>query len=310
MYNKFATIVAGITSTDGTDTKHLNSPSCVYLDSKKNIYICDTGNNRIMKYSPDNPKEGIIIIDNFRNGGLGQHLYIDQRNDDLYFVDYDDEHYYRVQYLPQNSTQIKAIILFIGNKCRSSGMDLDYNRNIYVSEFENHHVVKWLSPKYDDYIVVAGSNRQGTESYALTNPQGIYLNPINNDLYVSDAHRVQLWPSESLRGQTVVPSFFPSIFTITRDCHGNLYVVDDYEHVIRLFSQSIEDTGIEGISIVGVPYDGYFPHIDANRTDYLSFPRGLYLDDETGDLYIADVGFNRILKMSINGSFIPGKINL
>jgi hypothetical protein len=38
-------------------------------------------------------------------------------------------------------------------------MHLDYNRNIYVSEYENHR----LSPKYDDFIVVAGSDREGEE---------------------------------------------------------------------------------------------------------------------------------------------------
>ncbi|CAF4087395.1 unnamed protein product, partial [Rotaria sp. Silwood1] len=258
-----------------------------------------------MKYSSDNPKEGIVIIDYFSNVNHPQNLYIDQRNDDLYFLDYDDEDYYRVQYLSNNSTQIKAIILFIGNKCHSYGMVLDYNRNIYVSENENHRIVKWLSPKYNDFIIVAGSNRPGTQSHELSNPRGIYLNPVNNDLYVSDSNRVQLWPSESLIGQTVVPSYFRSIFSITRDCHGNLYVIDDYTHIIRLFSQSNEDTGMQGLIIVGVPYEGDRMNIDKNGTDYLGAPKGLYLDDETGDLYIADAGFHRILKMSINGSFIP-----
>jgi hypothetical protein len=258
-----------------------------------------------MKYSPDNPKEGITIIDFFSNIKNPRNLYIDQRNDDLYSLDWDDENYYRVQYLPKNSTQIKAIILFIGNRCQSFGMDLDHNRNIYVSEYENHRVVKWLSPKYDDFIVVAGSDGRGTQLNQLTNPRGIYINKINNDLYIADSHRIQLWPSESPIGQTVASTYFQSISSIICDCHGNLYTTDDNTYTIRLFGQSIEDTGVEGLIIVGVPYTAYWMRRDA--TDQLNFPGGLYLDDETGDLYVADSGFNRILKMSINGSFIPGK---
>jgi len=308
MYNKFGTIVAGMTSTYGKDTNHLNYPSCIYLDSKKNIYICDTYNNRIMKYSRDNPKEGIIIIDYFPNGHLGQNLYIDQENDDLYFLDYDDEYYYRVQYLPQNSTQIKAIILFIGNKCTSFRMDLDYNRNIYVSEYENHRVVKWLSPKYDDYIVVAGNGKQGKLLNQLTNPRGIYINKINNDLYIADYNRIQLWTSGSTIGKTIVRGPFFSPYDIKQDCYGNLYVTDDYTHTVRLFGQSVEDTGLEGVTIVGTPYDGKYSSLRRNTTDHLYSPQGLYLDDTNGDLYVADSNFQRILKTSVNGQFIPGRI--
>ena len=312
IYNKFGTIVTGITSTPGTDTKHFSSPSCVHLDSKKNVYICDTYNNRIMKYSPDNPKEGITIIDLFSNlyQPQSRSLYIDKRNDDLYFLDWDDERYYRVQYLPKNSTQKKGTILFIGNQCQSYGMTLDQNRNIYVSESENHRVVKWLSPKYDDFIVVAGSNRQGTQPNELSNPKGIYLNPVNNDLYVVDSYRIQLWPAESSIAQTVTPTYFQSISSITGDCHGNLYVIDYDTSTIRLFSQSIEDTGVEGLIIIGVPHRYDWVEEYTNTTVRLIYPVGLYLDDETGDLYVADSGFIGILKMSINGSFIPGKINL
>ncbi|CAF4302799.1 unnamed protein product, partial [Rotaria sordida] len=52
----------------------------------------------------------------------------------------------------------------------------------------------------------------------------------------------------------------------------------------------IKDVGFEGFIIVGAPYTGYQMKIDTNATDRLITPRELYLDDETGDLYVANSG--------------------
>ncbi len=299
--------MAGYSWNAGKDFNYLQSPSCVYLDSKKNIYICDTDNHRIMKCSRDNPKEGISIVDPFWKISRPIDLYIDQENDDIYFLDYNDEYYYRVQYLPKISTRIKASILLIGNKCQSFGMDLDNHRNIYVSEYENHRVVKWLSPNYDEFIVVAGHGRKGKLLNQLTNPRGIYINKRNNDLYIADYNRIQLWTSGSTIGKTIVRGPFFSPYDIKQDCYGNLYVTDDYTHTVRLFGQSVEDTGLEGVTIVGTPYD-IRREVPRNTTDHLYSPQGLYLDDTNGDLYVADSNFHRILKTSVNGQFIPGRI--
>jgi DNA-binding beta-propeller fold protein YncE len=307
-YHKSGRIVAGYTSNYGNDLNHLNYPSCVYLDSKKNVYICDTNNNRIMKYSPDNPKEGITIVDFFSKISEPRDLYIDQQNDGLYFLDGNHANYYRVLYLQKNSIQTEVVIILIGNKCQSFGMDFDNHRNIYVSEYENHRVVKWLSPNYDEFIVVAGNGKQGKLLNQLTNPRGIYINKINNDLYIADYNRIQLWTSGSTIGKTIVRTPFFSPYGIKLDSYGNLYVTDDYTHTVQLFSQSVEDTGLEGITIFGTLYTGVYTTPLINITDHLNSPRGLYLDDTNGDLYVADSNFHRILKTSINGQFIPGRI--
>ena len=69
-------------------------------------------------------------------------LYIDQRNDDLYFLDQDNKENYRVQYLLQNFSKPQAFILLTENQTRSYGMDFDRDLNIYASKSNHHPVVK------------------------------------------------------------------------------------------------------------------------------------------------------------------------
>ncbi|CAF4949204.1 unnamed protein product, partial [Rotaria sp. Silwood1] len=306
-YDKFGRIVAGNTLEYGKDFNHLNYPSCVYLDSKKNIYICDTENNRIMKYSRDNPTNGTIIVDAFSAISSPKDLYIDQKTDDVYILDRSELNCYRVLYLLKNPTQTKVIIILNGNRCEALSIDFDNHRNIYVSETENHRIVKWLSPNYDEFIVVAGNGKPGKLLHQLTSPRGIYINKINNDLYIADYKRIQLWTSGSTIGKTIVRTSFFSPYDIKQDRYSNLYVTDDVSHTIQLFSQSIEATGLEGITIFGIPKKRTYKDGLINATDYLYGPKGLYLDDTNGDLYVADSNFHRILKISINGQFIPGK---
>lgn len=303
MYNKSGTTIAGITSESGKDPNRRFYPVCVYLDSKQYIYVCDNSNSRIIKYSQNNAQEQVQIISFSSDISNSRVLYINHRNDDLYVLDLNQHGNYRIHYLPQYSTKSKATILLTGNQTDSYGMTLDLDLNIYVSEMVQHRVVKWLSPDYEQYEVVAGNGIRGHELNQLTSPKGIYLDLTNNDLYVADNDRIQRWPSGSSVGQTVGPIGLQSPKSIQRDCHGNLYVAID--NTIKLFSQSIGITGLEGVVLVGVPSNDRSVKY-TNKTDLLYAPQGIYLDMKNGDLYVADSGFYRIQKFSINGELFPG----
>lgn len=303
MYNKSGTTVAGITSKSGKDLNQLSWPVCVYLDSKQNIYICDASTYRIMKYSQSNAQKQVQIIDFASGIRAPRILYIDHRNDDLYLLDLDQQNSYRIHYLPQYPTKSTATILLTGSQTDSYGMTLDLDLNIYVSEMANHRVVKWLSPDYEQYVVVAGNGIRGYELNQLASPQGIYLDLTNNDLYVADSDRIQRWPSGSSVGQTMGLTGLKSPQGIQRDCHGNFYVAVD--NTIKLFSQSVGITGLEGVVLVGVPSNDRSVKY-TNITELLLEPKGIYLDMKNGDLYVADSQFYRIQKFSINSEFVPG----
>ncbi|CAF1691535.1 unnamed protein product, partial [Adineta ricciae] len=61
-----ATIVAGIMNGNGSGLHQLNEPGQIYVDNFGNIYIADSLNHRIQKWTPG-AKQGITVA-----GGNGQ----------------------------------------------------------------------------------------------------------------------------------------------------------------------------------------------------------------------------------------------
>jgi hypothetical protein len=176
-------------------------------------------------------------------------------------------------------------------------MDIDDNLNIYVSESSRHRIVKWFAPNYKHYAVVAGNGTAGSELNQLDNPQGIYIDRINNDLYIADTDRIQLWPNGAMVGQTIVKNGVSGAKSIKRDCHGNLYVLQ--YNVIKLFSPPVQITGSEGVILVGIPTTD--PNLQKLSTiDYFSIASDMYLDQNNGDLYVVDSVRQQVRKYTIN----------
>ncbi|UJR19206.1 hypothetical protein I4U23_022336 [Adineta vaga] len=141
-YTKNGDIVAGGFSSSIDESDKLQGPTSVYLDHERNIYVADTTNHRIRKYSPGDSDEGETLIDKTSNINSPCCLYIDQESNYLYFLDQDNQRNYRVQFIQLNSNSLKSLILLVGYQTISYGMKLDQNFNIYVSEFNHHRIVK------------------------------------------------------------------------------------------------------------------------------------------------------------------------
>lgn len=290
-YNKDGQIVAEAPAALRDETDKLKVPTSVYLDSQRNIYVADTINNRIRKYLPGHTRYGVTLIDKQSGISYPRCLYIDQRNDNLYFLHQDHQGNYCVLHFIQNLNELS--ILIIGNKTRSYGMSLDGNLNIYISEFNNHRVVKWLAPNYNNYLVVAGNGTPSSEVNRLFYPRSIFIDKFTDDLYVADTNRIQRWSANSTIGKIVMQGGDICPGGIECDCHRNIYVSQG--KTIKLINQL---TGLNGVDIIGVQYDQPISRL-SNTTEYLYYPEGIYLDKYNGDFYVADSGFNRILKYTL-----------
>ncbi|CAF0800573.1 unnamed protein product [Adineta steineri] len=285
-YKKNCTIVAGVLSTSNDKLNELNGPTSVYLDREKNIYVADTTNHRIRKYSSENSNTSETLIDETSNINYPRCLFIDQESNYLFFLDQDNQGYYRVQLLKLNSNPLKSTILVVGNQTRSYGMSLDEDFNIYVSEYNNHRIVKWLSPNYNNYLIIVVENQ-------LTYPKSIYIDQKTNNLYVADKNRIQCWINNSNKSQIVMQGGSVCPNAIEYDCHGNLYISQD--RTIKLINQN---TGLPGIDIIGIQsYSQWVQNFRKN--DDFSYPEGIYLDKTNGDLYVTDSSFNLIEKFTI-----------
>ena len=80
---------------------------------------------------------------------------------------------------------------------------LDYANNLYITDYGNHRIQKYLSGSSTG-TTVAGNGTPGSSEYQLQYPHRIITNS-NTDLYISDGgnHRVQFWRLGDTSGITV-----------------------------------------------------------------------------------------------------------
>ncbi|CAF4353904.1 unnamed protein product [Rotaria sp. Silwood2] len=207
----------------------------LFLDTnRQRLYV--TQNNRVVVFDTiKSPESGNIIVGENSGGRLpllshAQSTFVDI-NQNLYVL---EMHYkeaykleltlfnfnYRVWYWPFSS--MNATKLLQGNgKCFR--MALDKNLNMYITEFDAHRVVKWHSPEYTNYSVVAGTT----------------------DIYVADKgnRRIQKWSLNAREGITVVSDVYEPK-QILLDCYGNFLTNDGYR--VKLYN-SFVTTGLDGI---------------------------------------------------------------
>jgi len=268
-----------------------NNPSAVALDAAGNLYVTDTWNSRIRKVSP---KGDVSTVAGDSYGGLRDG--------------------------PKNRAQFGGL----------SGIALDAAGNLYVADTGNHRIRK-VSPK-GDVSTLAGSGATGMDEGGgfadgpgnraqFKRPAGMALDAAGN-LYVADIdnhciRKVSPKGDVSTFAGGIPPALGGGDFAdgmgsrarlrypsgMAADAAGNLYVADRWNHRIRKVSPlgevstvagSGEAEGLVGSGEAEGLADG--PKSQAR----LNGPAGVALD-AAGNLYVAEIGNNRIRKVSPQG---------
>ncbi len=180
----------------------------------------------------------------------------------------------------------------------AAGLCRDAAGAIYVADFTNNRVMKWL-PGATSGILVAGTGGPDGSNAAedLWGPTGVFVDT-EGVLYVADAlnYRVQKWLPGATNGITVAGGGdhgelgLPSGIFV--DAAGILYVADQDNHKVLKWLPG----ATEGITVAG-----------ANGE--LSSPAGVFVD-AAGTMYIADAGNNRVVKWAAgatSGTLVAGK---
>lgn len=162
--------------------------------------------------------------------------------------------------------------------------------NIYVSDFDNYRVQKWV-PGATTGITVAGGNGQGSAANQLGEASGVCVDAAGN-VYVADYqnYRVQKWAPGATTGITVAggngngsaPNQLSVIFDIAIDASGNLYVNDDGNARIQVWRPG----ATSGIVVAGGNGVG-------NAANQLYGNEAMYVDP-AGNIYVLDWGNDRI----------------
>lgn len=172
----------------------------------------------------------------------------------------------------------------------------DATGTLYISDTENHRMMKHL-PGPSNGSVVAGGNGQGTANNQLNFPAGIYFDSKSNSLVIANrgANNIIRWPigaamwsllagdSSGMSGSSSTLLNGPR--SVTFDSQGNMYVADTGNHRIQLFK--VGETA--GITIAGVTGK------NDSTASLLNNPYSAKLDNQ-GNLYVVDTDNQRIQK--------------
>ncbi|CAF0950457.1 unnamed protein product [Adineta steineri] len=285
------TVVGG--NGQGQELNQLDRPYGIFIDKKKNIFIADCYNHRIIEWKY-NTKEGQIIAGGNGHGDRMDQLdnpinvIVDEQNHSIIIADCVNRRV--VQWFNQNQQ-----ILIDDIDC--SRLAIDKHGYLYVSDWEKNEVRRWKMGKYNNEgIVVAGGNGKGNELNQLNDPDFIFVDE-DQSVYVSDENnnRVMKWRKGAKTGRIVAGGngeganlnqlSFPEGVIV--DHLGQIYVADFHNHRVMRWCEGDE----EGEIVVGGNGDG-------NESDQLSGPYGLSFDDE-GNLYVAEVFNHRIQKFEL-----------
>ncbi|CAF1067000.1 unnamed protein product [Adineta steineri] len=283
-----ATTVAGGNGY-GQKLNQLKFPGGIFIDKKKNIFIADRYNHRIVEWKY-NANEGQIVAGGNRYGNRTDQLnqpkdvIVNQRDYSIIIADFRNRRV--IRWMKQ-----KQQILVKNIDC--NGLAIDKNGFLYISDYKKNEVRRWKIGKNNEGIVVAGGNGKGNKRNQLNYPSFIFVDD-DQSVYVSDQdnHRVMKWRKGAKEGQIVAGGSrqganlnqLSSPQGVIVDHLGQIYVADSGNHRVMRWCEEKK----EGEIVVG-----------GNRGEiYVHNPTGLSFDNE-GNLYVAEYWENRIQKFEI-----------
>ena len=226
------------------EIQQLNWPIDVIVDNERNhLIISDHDNRRIVRWSRRNSTHTQAIISNISCSRLtmDDHGY-------LYVSNKEKDEVRRWKVGDNNNG-----ILVAGGNGKGNRLDqldwptfifVDKDHSVYVSDRNNHRVIKWLEGAKEG-IIVAGGRGDGSMISQLSGPRGVVVDDFGT-VYVADYdnHRIMRWYRGAKEGEIVVGERGKGEQTdqlnhpqgLAFDRQGNLYVVDqDNDRVQRYY---------------------------------------------------------------------------
>jgi hypothetical protein len=198
--------VAGVTGSCGTTPDKFNALRGIFLDNEKNLYVADTGNNRVMRWAP-NATSGILIAGQNLTGNDSMSfnfpigIFLDENNSLLYVADTNNN---RIQLFKLNGTPPYNGTTVAGGNGPGSGSDQlngphavwvsNKTGAIYIADTSNNRIQRWNKDATTG-VTIAGSpyGIPGTDATSFNIPYKCILNFDETQMYVSDTgnNRIQ-----------------------------------------------------------------------------------------------------------------------
>ncbi|UJR08044.1 hypothetical protein I4U23_012321 [Adineta vaga] len=301
LYPRYSTnkiIVAGNESR-GSTIYELDKPLTVVVDSRHNFYVFDSGNRRVLKYTP-NSQIGQVVIGN----GIERYPTMDNflglaidKNDILYTYHEDSKRYNHVIVWPssllENGTEL---LVQFG---RFSSFNIDKDLNVYFASGVNLWI--YLAPTYKESIMKRVFGEREISGTLPTGTANTYIDSKLNYFAIDmEYFRVQRMAKDSRYADTVM-QVKPSPLAIVGDCNGNLYTIDSQASLIIYNSTGYAINTIQNI-LDNPRTSSAWEHtyMAGENDDYIAdYFASIALDLNNGDLYVIMYGYNRVAKYTL-----------
>ena len=222
----------------------LDSPSAVLIDRLKDcLIIRNAMNRRVIRWPlQKSAGTGEVILSNIRSLGLAM-----DNEGSLYVSDWDKHEVRRY-----GRGDGREGVIVAGGHGKGAALNqlstppqifVDAEQSVYVSDRDNHRVMKWVKGAREG-VVVAGGQGEGNSLAQLRWPGGIFVDRMGS-VYIADQgnDRVMRWSRGAKDGEVIAggngqgsqDNQLHDPTSVSLDNGGNLYVVDRKNHRIQRF---------------------------------------------------------------------------
>jgi surface protein len=290
---KGPSVVAGGNG-EGDDLNQTRRPRAVALGKDGSIYVSDE-NWELTRWYPGKAEKERLYINT--NGGRAVHV---DENDNIYVLE--EWGHKLVKYIAGST----SVTFIAGDPNGQSGdganrlnnpqgFFIAENGDIYIADQHNHRIQKWAKGATEG-VTVAGGNGDGRASDQLSWPLAVTVDS-KGMIYVSDnSGQITRWtPGKSERENLQIPTNGARGLYV--DKADNLYVLEEWGN--KLVKYALGTTA-------GVVIAGDANGQSGNRIDRFNGPQGLAFD-AMGNVFIADLGNNRVVKYQFSPEIIIPK---
>ncbi|CAF4074014.1 unnamed protein product, partial [Adineta steineri] len=242
-----------INATYGTGLNQFSSIIGLTTDVNGNIYILDKGNNRVTKWAPG-ASTGILVA-----GGNGSGSSLNQVNSPWdFFVEPNTSYIWIadsannriVKWMNTSSAMLVAGGSGSGSQANQFSfptglfVDTSASNTLYVADFSNHRIQKWLNGASNGTTVAGQSGVSGSALNQLNEPFTLTMD-MNKSLYIVDYgnNRIVLWLLGSTSGIVIagtgvagaLPSQLNNPWSVRLDSTGAFIVNDNSNNRIQRF---------------------------------------------------------------------------
>ncbi len=261
----------------GGNQSGLFGPEGIAMDSKGNLWISDSENNRVVEFTPP------FLIGESASLVLGQ----------------------------ENFSSDNCGNPTLNNLCDPQGIAFDSSGNLYIADNSNNRILEFKPPFTDgeSATVSIGTMQNGTAQADLNSPVGLALDSSNN-LWVADEgdqrvleFKAPISNNESaslVLGQTnfvsnstgTNQSTFDTPDYLAFDHSGNLWVTDSSNRRVLEFTMPFSSGESAGL-VIGQP--NFTSALNGPTQNILSSPAGIAFDS-SGNLWVTDTFNGRVLE--------------